>query len=178
MNFRARLVRNILLTVVFAAVIVGVHRWAEAALLRVDIYGGLALLAALWVLAMLHWRKKLPTLPLGRVSTWMQVHIYLEIRWLTMLGFGLHIGWKLPTGWLEGTLFLLFIATAGNGLLGLYLSRTIPHRLARVGEEIIFERIPFFRRSRLYGNDVVFGRNSDWRSGQKFLLFRFVAEID
>src|SRR5690349_17250019 len=129
---RSRLTRSIALTVALSAVIVAVHRWAEGALIRVDVFGGLLILAELWAIALLHWRKKLTTLPLWRVSLWVQFHVHLA--WLTVLGFGLHIGWKLPSGWLEGTLFLLFLTTAGSGMLGLYLTRTIPKRLARVGE--------------------------------------------
>ncbi len=142
-----RFYRNLILTTVLAAVIVAVHRWAEASLFRADVYSGIALLGGVWFLALIHLRKKLSTLPLGNVSTWMQVH--LCVGWLSILGFGLHVGWKLPNGWLEGTVAILFLLTAGSGVLGLYLTRTIPKQLARVGEEIIYERIPFFRRSLL-----------------------------
>src|SRR5690606_1785759 len=59
------------------------------------------------------------------------------------------ISWRLPSGILEVTLALLFVATVLSGLVGLYWSRTIPPLLARVGEEFIFERIPLLRAQML-----------------------------
>jgi hypothetical protein len=38
------------------------------------------------------------------------------------------------------------LLTVTSGLCGLYLTRTIPPQLARVGEEIVYERIPAYRR--------------------------------
>jgi hypothetical protein len=48
---------------------------------------------------------------------------------------------------LESILAGLFVLVAGSGLLGLYLTRTLPKKLARVGEEVLYERIPAFRRT-------------------------------
>jgi hypothetical protein len=51
-----------------------------------------------------------------------------------------------PSGYLDGCLAGVYLLTVGSGVLGLYLTRTIPGQLARVSEEIVYERIPAFRR--------------------------------
>jgi hypothetical protein len=38
------------------------------------------------------------------------------------------------------------LATIGSGVVGLYLTRTIPAQLTRVGDEVIYERIPAYRQ--------------------------------
>ena len=45
----------------------------------------------------------------------------------------------------KGCKWLLFVAVAGSGIVGLALSRNLPKRLRRHGEQIMFERIPIFR---------------------------------
>ena len=140
-----RRIRSLVITAVLAALLVAAYRWGEASFYRVDAYTGMLLLGGVWFLAMLHWRKKLPTLPLGKVSTWLQIHIYVAL--LMIVVFALHLNWRRPDGWLESCLAGLFVLVSGSGLLGLYLTRTLPKKLARVGEEIIYERIPYFRRT-------------------------------
>jgi hypothetical protein len=50
----------------------------------------------------------------------------------------------------------VYLQTVGSGLVGLYLTRTIPAQLARVSEEIIYERIPAYRRQvRQQADEVV-----------------------
>jgi hypothetical protein len=61
--------------------------------------------------------------------------------------FALHTGLQWPTGVLETTLAAFYVCTTASGLAGLYLTRTIPAQLARVGEEVIYERIPALVRS-------------------------------
>ena len=60
--------------------------------------------------------------------------------------FALHTGLRLPNGILEGALATLYVGTVISGLVGLYLTRTIPAQLARVGEEVLYERIPALNR--------------------------------
>jgi hypothetical protein len=43
---------------------------------------------------------------------------------------------------LETALAAILVFTVGSGLFGLYLTRKIPAHLARVGDEVIYERIP------------------------------------
>ncbi|MEQ8837632.1 MAG: hypothetical protein RID07_12570, partial [Lacipirellulaceae bacterium] len=53
---------------------------------------------------------------------------------------------RLPNGILETTLACVFAATIASGCLGLYWTRTLPQRLARVGEEVLYEEIPRLRQ--------------------------------
>jgi hypothetical protein len=102
------------------------------------------LLAAIFFLALYHVRKKLPALPLGSSAAWMQWHIYVGVG--TVGVFALHARTAWPSGYLDACLAMVYVLTVASGLLGLYLTRTIPAQLARVSEEIVYERIPMFRR--------------------------------
>ena len=59
--------------------------------------------------------------------------------------FALHVGPNWPHGALNTALAAVYLLTIGSGFVGLYLSRTIPAQLARVGREVIYERIPGLR---------------------------------
>lgn len=89
-------------------------------------------------------RKKLPGLPIGSSRLWLQAHLVVAISSGGL--FYLHLGGRWPNGWLEGTLAALYLGAFGSGVLGFYLTRTIPKQLARTGEQFIFERIPRLRR--------------------------------
>jgi hypothetical protein len=105
---------------------------------------GYLLLTAIFFLALYNVRKKLPSLPLGTSAAWMQWHIYVGVG--TVGVFALHARTAWPSGYLDACLAIVFLLTVGSGLLGLYLTRTIPKQLARVSEEIVYERIPAFRQ--------------------------------
>jgi hypothetical protein len=105
---------------------------------------GYLLLGAIFFLALFNVRKKLPSLPLGTSAAWMQWHIYVGIGAVGV--FGLHARTAWPSGYLDACLAVTYLLTVGSGVLGLYLTRTIPAELARVSEEIVYERIPAFRR--------------------------------
>lgn len=118
-------------------------RTLERNLASSSIATGCILLAAVWFLAFYNIRKKFPFLPLGTSATWLQWHLYVGIGSIGV--FALHAGIAWPTGILESTLAATYAATVISGLVGLYLTRTIPVQLARVGEEVIYERIPALR---------------------------------
>lgn len=143
MTFLARRWRNIAVTTVVAAFLYVAIATYDAALLSGVHFSGWALLATTAVLAVHTVRKRVPMLPLGARAQWTQLHIYAG--WLSVVLFVLHVGPRLPDGWLEGTLATLFAVVAGSGIVGLALSRRLPKRLSRRGEEVIFERIPAFR---------------------------------
>jgi hypothetical protein len=82
-------------------------------------------------------------LPLGKSSRWLQWHVYIGIGSLGL--FTLHAGLHWPAGVLNAALATVYLATCASGLIGLYLTRTIPPQLARVGEQVIYERIPALR---------------------------------
>ncbi len=109
---------------------------------RPEFLTGWALFILIFTLAAYNIRKRLSMLPLGVAAHWLQLHAYLG--GVAVLIFIVHTGWWWSGGALEGLLYLAFVLTAGSGLLGLYLSRRLPARLTRRGEEVIYERIPGF----------------------------------
>ena len=106
---------------------------------------GWALLAVMLLLTLYNGRKKIPFLPLLSSETWLQVHIYAGL--LTGVLFAIHVSYRIPTGWFEGTLAWLYALVMLSGFFGLFISRTIPKRLTTRGGEVLFERIPAIRRS-------------------------------
>ena len=89
-------------------------------------------------------RKRLSFLPaLGSTNFWMQVHLYVGLATFAM--FALHVGWKIPDGWLECTLAALFFIVGGSGIYGAVITRRYPAKLTSLGGEVIFERIPLLR---------------------------------
>ncbi len=125
----------------------GVALWVDArsnALRHATFDTGYLLLATLLVLALYHLRKKLPAPPLGSSAAWLQVHLYVAFGSVGV--FGMHIGWRLPGGVFETCLAVLYLAVVVSGLVGLYWTRTLPPKLARVGEEVVYERIAMLRQ--------------------------------
>jgi hypothetical protein len=115
----------------------------RTALLPAALWSGALLYVMVLALALFGARKKVPFLPLMRVSTWMQVHIYAG--WLAVLVFFLHVGFHLPHGRLNVLLAAAFILVALSGAAGLALTRWLPARLTLSGEPLTYERIPEFR---------------------------------
>jgi hypothetical protein len=142
--FTRRRIRNALLTLLAMAALwlwVGAQ---EAALQYSAFTTGYLLFAAIGFLALYNLRKRLPFLPLGSSTAWLQWHIYLGLG--TLAVFAMHAGLKMPSGVLESSLAAVYLLTFASGLVGLYLTRTIPPQLARLGQEVIYERIPALRR--------------------------------
>jgi hypothetical protein len=157
--------------------LVAVFLWARAQQRHLHssaFTSGYFLFAAVAFLAAYNLRKKLPFLPLGSSTTWLQWHLYVGLGSAAL--FALHVGLKWPNGILESLLALVYVLTFGSGVLGLYLTRTIPAQLARVGDEVIFERIPALRRaaSRTAG-DVVLQSVTD--SGATTLADFYTARL-
>ena len=107
-------------------------------------FSGWLMFALVVFLAAFNLRKRLSFLPILRAATWLQLHIYLGL--FCGLIFVIHVGVGLPNGPLEITLSLLFLLVFVSGIVGLALSRILPRRLTNQGEEIIFERMPVYRR--------------------------------
>jgi hypothetical protein len=138
--FTRRRIRNFGLTAMAVAVVWLWTRAEERGLSSSAFSTGYLLLSAVLFLAIYNVRKKLPFVPLGNSATWLQWHLYVGIGSMGL--FALHAGIRWPNGVLNSTLAAMYVTTAASGLLGLYLTRTIPRQLARVGEEVIYERIP------------------------------------
>lgn len=106
---------------------------------------GLILLILVLALALFNARKKLPGLPLLPARYWLHFHTHAGL--VSSFLFFLHVSGRLPSGWLETTLAILFTAVSISGIAGLALSRWLPSRLTVYGENLIFERIPALREN-------------------------------
>ena len=135
-------------------------------------FSGWLMFALIVFLAAFNLRQRLSFLPVLRASTWLQLHIYLGL--FCGLIFVIHIGAAVPNGPLEITLALLFLIVFVSGIVGLALSRSLPNRLTNQGEEIIFERIPIYRRQlRDKAEELVL---SSLTSSQSKMLAEFYSE--
>jgi hypothetical protein len=105
---------------------------------------GWVLFAVMLALTFYNARKKISFLPLFSSEVWLQFHIYAAL--LTAVLFAVHVSYKIPTGWFEGTLAWLYLLVMLSGFFGLFASRGIPKRLTTRGGEVLFERIPGIRR--------------------------------
>jgi hypothetical protein len=143
-SFLRRRLRNSSITLLALAMVWMVVRLQERALGWPAFTTGYMLLAAVLFLALYNIRKKLPFLPLGSSASWLQWHLYVGIGTAGL--FALHAGPTWPNGTFESLLASAYLLTFGSGLIGLYLTRAIPRQLSRVSEQVIYERIPAFRR--------------------------------
>ncbi len=117
--------------------------WRSNDLKASSFHTGYALFALVLFLMLYNLRKRLPSLPLGSSSTWLQLHIYGGL--VSIAFFLLHVGVRFPTGILETTLYALFVTVVGSGLYGLYITRTIPKKITKLREQVVWERIPALR---------------------------------
>ena len=140
---RRRLYNTAALFAASLAVLI-VHTSYSLSLRSTSFATGWLLVVLLFALTLYNARKKLPFLPLLPSSAWLQAHVYVGL--FTLVVFAMHVGFRIPNGWLEGTLALLFFGVVASGFIGLALSRLIPGRLRTRGELVIFERQPIFRR--------------------------------
>jgi len=139
-----RRLRSLLVAaLVVVAIVVGL-RAVDLGLGRAQYASGYLLYGLVAFLTLFSLRKKLPTLPLGSASSWLQIHLYGGV--VAGLLFGIHLDWQLPTGIVETALGFAFMMTFVSGLVGLVMTRRIPKVLSRVGEEVVYERIPQLRR--------------------------------
>jgi hypothetical protein len=129
---------------IVAGEMVALHLTYARQLPRLDFLTGWVLLGVVLLLAFFNVRKKLPFLPLLHAEKWMQVHIYAAL--VSAVLFALHVSYRLPAGWFNWLLALLYLLVMASGVYGLYLTRAIPKRLTTRGGEVLFERIPDVRR--------------------------------
>ena len=77
----------------------------------------------------------------GKAATWLRLHLLSGA--LFLLAIEIHIGFRLPEGWLTWALWLVSLATVAGGAVGLTLQRWIPRQLASgLSHEVHYERIP------------------------------------
>ena len=144
-RFSRRRLRNISLTIFVVAALAAVVAWMDRSLLHSSFFTGYVLIGSLFLLAAFGMRKRLPMISgIGSAAFWMQMHIYVGFGSFAV--FAMHIAFRVPVGMFESILALLYCVVFFSGLYGLWASRTIPRKLTSVGEEVIFERIPAFKR--------------------------------
>ncbi len=131
------------LVIAAAAFIYLIHGAMVATLWEPAFVTGWVLLGSMLVLTLLNARKKLPFLPLANVRSWVKLHVYLG--WFVVALFAVHVDFRIPNGGIEVSMAVLFLIVAASGAFGIFITRTLPARLTRRGEEVIFERIPIFR---------------------------------
>ena len=144
--FSRRRLRNTIRTASVIAVLAGVVMWMDQSLLHSSFFTGYVLIGSLFLLAAFGMRKRLPMIGgIGSAAFWMQMHIYVGLGSFAV--FAMHIAFRFPDGMLESILATLYCVVFFSGLYGLWATRTIPRKLTNVGEEVIFERIPLFKRN-------------------------------
>ena len=104
------------------------------------LYSGTLIYLLILFLTLFNARKKLPFLPLFKASSWLQCHIYTGFFIIFL--FAIHINWRVPSGYLETILAVIFLIVSISGIVGLCISRALPQRMQKSGENLIFERIP------------------------------------
>ena len=140
----ARRTRNLVIVIGLTLVLIVISKLNTTALRDTARLSGWLLLILIVFLAVYNLRKKLPFLPLGSSSTWLQFHIYTGL--LTAAIFGTHIQWRIPSGPFEFALAVLYLLVFCSGVVGLFLSRSFARRLTTRGDEVMFERIPVHRK--------------------------------
>jgi hypothetical protein len=135
---------GLILFLISSGLAVWAHEKFGASMPRFAYLSGWALFAVILALTFYNARKKISFLPLLTSQAWLQFHIYAGL--LTAVLFLIHISYKMPTGWFQGTLAWLYVLVMLSGFFGLFTSRVIPKRLTTRGGEVLFERIPGIRR--------------------------------
>ena len=144
-KFSRRRLRNAAITVAVITMLAVVVSWMDRSLLHSSFLTGYVLIGSLFLLAAFGMRKRLPMISgIGSAAFWMQMHIYVGLGSFAV--FAMHVAFRVPDGMLESILALLYFVVFFSGIYGIYATRTIPRKLTSVGEEVIFERIPTFKR--------------------------------
>jgi hypothetical protein len=144
-KFSRRRLKNAAITIAVIAMLAVVVSWMDRSLLHSSFLTGYVLIGSLFLLAAFGMRKRLPMISgIGSASFWMQMHIYVGLGSFAV--FAMHVAFRIPDGILESILAMLYFVVFFSGIYGIYVTRTIPRKLTSVGEEVIFERIPAFKR--------------------------------
>jgi len=141
---KRRILRNTFLLLLASSAAIWAHQRFAPRLPNFDYLSGWTLLLAIVFLAGYNLRKKLPFLPLGSSETWLQWHIY--VGYFTFVLFVVHLEFRPPSGWFEIVFSIIFAIVMLSGIGGLFLTRQIPKRLTILGDEVIFERVPTYRK--------------------------------
>ena len=151
------------LVALVAWLIVTVLAWhAERSLGSASTITGYALFVVVLSLSFLKVRKYLLVLPLGTVHDWLRVHVILGVVGVVL--YFQHSGSLWPNGRYEQMIAIVFYGLTLSGIVGYLLQRVLPGRLADLGGETIYERIP---------SEV-----ADLREQVEQLILKAVKELD
>jgi hypothetical protein len=103
-------------------------------------YSGWLLVLLMVALVAFYAKKRLSVIPLGRGPAWAQWHYCLgALFFFCYLG---HVEFSLPGGFVEQLLSGLLWVVLISGVFGGIVNRVFARRLAYLGDEVIYERIP------------------------------------
>lgn len=159
---RRRLAYLLLLGVLLAATLLFLDYFNLA--LASQVYcTGWGLLVVMVLLICYHWRKKLLFLNLGGVRFWLRLHIIFGVYGLIL--FFIHIEFSWPNGLFNQIIAIVFLLEVGSGLLGLYLSRSMPLRMTWLGERLLYEKMPeYYQQLRQQTESLVLQSAADHHS--------------
>ncbi len=102
-------------------------------------FTGVVLLVATLSLYLLTIRKRMVSSRLGKVSAWLQLHMYVGV--FASVVFTMHIRWPIE-GPFEMCLAACFIFIAVSGVVLGIMSRLTPAKLAALKQDYVIEQIP------------------------------------
>ncbi len=141
--------RKIILNAAAVLGVLAIVYWAtdlyDAALRDPRFFDGWILAVGMAAQLLFHMRRNLPALQIGQASTWLRTHIYTG--YFVIGAFAFHTKFSLPDAPFEWVLWGLFALVAISGVVGAFLSWSIPAQLVPDAEQITFERIPALRHS-------------------------------
>lgn len=173
-RFRNRRILQATALVVAVAIVAVVLTRLKQQLVSTGYLSGYVLAGILLFLSSFNVRKRLPYLPIGSASMWLQFHVYLGIAALPL--FLWHGGAKMPNGVLESTLAALFVLTWLSGVYGLYITRRIPRQLTQMPLEYLAEEIPWhIAKVRTQAYEVV--RHAHRKSSQSILADFYLRHL-
>lgn len=140
LTFKAKRYISISLTLLIIISLVFYWCYSVDNLIEYHIKTGFILFAIIVFLILLNIRKMFPFLPLGKVSTWLRLHVYSA--YIGIVLFFIHTDFALPNGLFESILYWLFVIVNLSGIFGLWVSRVAPEKMTDAGGSIIYEAIP------------------------------------
>ena len=129
-----------IVTLVLLGILLIIVHIAETSLVKPSFMTGWFLFSVMVFLASYNGRKKLAMIPLGKASTWLQLHVIGGFA--ALLIFWTHTGEFWPRGGYERALALLFYIVSASGILGWAIQMYYPHLMTDSGVEVIYEQIP------------------------------------
>ena len=142
-SLKTRRVMAVTFTLSLIAAFWLLHTWETSRLGAPALVSGFTLLTCLLLLMLLGVRRRLPFWPLGSVSTWTQIHLYVGA--FTTAIYLLHVPALIAGGRFESFLSIVFLMVTASGFYGLYASRTLPKRMTAVEGQHRFDRVQWDR---------------------------------